>query len=361
MRSLYVVEQGARVVREGERIRVLVGAVRMEAVRPEDLAQCVVLGNVGITTPAVRSLLAGGADVVFLTRGGRFLGRLSGGLSRNVLLRREQYRALADPARALELASSVVAAKIENQRRLLRRYQARRKDDLIAGALVSLRRFGARVAAANSLDELRGLEGGAAAAYFGCWKQLVTAEGITFEKRMRRPPPDPVNVLLSFGYTLLGNLLHSHVEAAGLDPYLGALHEPRYGRPSLVLDVIEELRPVVVDTAALRAINTRSITPRDFTDLREERDTVEARWEREDYTEDAEDERSEKRPRRDLLFSRAGVKKWLAAFERRLDERCHYPPRDLVMSLRDIARAQVYLLARHLEGEGRYQPFLSPR
>jgi len=321
----------------------------------------VVLGNVGLTAPAVRSLLTGGTDVVFLTRGGKFLGRLSSGLTRNVLLRREQHRRFDDPVFALDLARRIVAGKIENQRRLLRRHQRRKPDERTAAALVRLRRAVERCSAsAADLDTLRGVEGSAAAAYFGCWPSLVAAPGVEFTKRLRRPPPDPVNVLLSFGYTLLGNLVHQAVEAAGLDPFLGCLHEARYGRPSLVLDLIEELRPVVVDSAVLRAINTRAVTPADFTKVGGE-DEVEERWEREEYDEDAEEKRERPGPRRPLLFGRAGVKKWLAVYERRLDEKAWYPPREARLALRDVARAQVHLLAAHVRGEAAYAPFLAPR
>lgn len=360
MRSLYVAEQGARLQKSGQRIEVWLEDARMESVRADELAQCVVIGNVGLTTQAVRALLAAGTDVVFLTSGGTFIGRLSCGLSKNVFLRRSQYRRLDDPGQALALARTVVEGKIENQRRLLLRYQRRQPRKRVATACARLRHIVRRAGEAGDGDTLRGIEGAAAREYFAAFGALITAAGIAFEKRLRRPPPDPVNVLLSFGYSLLGNLVQAAVETAGLDPYFGALHEPRYGRPSLVLDLMEEFRPVVVDSAVLRAINTRAVTARDFEPATREEDDIERLWERQEF------ERAENRgeeatpPERPIRFKRPGVRRWLAVWERRLEQRVHYPPRNLRLSLREVVRAQVLRLAAMLRDEGDYLPYLMP-
>ncbi len=358
MRSMYLLEQGARLVREGGQVRVMVEGTRMEAARAEELAQCVVMGNISLTAPAVQSLLAAGTDVVFLTRGGKFLGRLSNGLARHGGLRLAQLRVLDDVAGALGLARRVVDGKLENQRRLLRRYQKRKRSDRVAAALARLRHLQRRIAGAEDLDALRGLEGAAAAAYFGCLGELITAPGIAFDRRLRRPPPDPVNVLLSFGYTLLANAVHAAVETAGLDPYVGCLHEVRRGRPSLVLDLMEELRPAAVDAAVLRAVNTRAVRPGDFVRLEDEGDEVEQRWERERA--EAEGEEAEP-PRRRLIFTRAGVKRWLAEWERRLSTRVFYEPRGQRLPLREVILAQVYRLCRHFEGDDDYEAFAMPQ
>lgn len=359
MKTLYVVQQGAHLARDGEAVVVMVADEKIEKVDPHSISQCVVMGNVGVSTPAVRSLLAQGVDVVFTSRTGRFVGRLSSGLSRNIELRMAQHRLLTDPDFALRLSCRIVAGKIENQRRLLRRYQKRRKTPKIAAALAALRRSSLQVELAEDLDTLRGVEGFAAAAYFSAWPDLLENADFGFEKRNRRPPRDPINVLLSFGYTLLGNLYHSLIEATGLDPFLGALHAPRYGRPSLVLDLIEEMRPVIVDTAALRAANTKTIRASDFEKAEAADASIEEAWEAEEYEEDSETGATPP-PRRPLIFLRPGVKKWLTAYERRLHERSRYEPRDASLELEDIARAQVHLLARHLRGEETYTPFLSP-
>ena len=353
MKSLYVMEPGAKLVKEGRRVRVKSEHSKGEAVRPEDLNQCVLLGGVGLSGPAVQSLLRSGCEVVFLSRHGRFLGRLNSGLSKNVVLRQGQYELVREPESRLRLARRFVSGKLANQRRLLLRHQKRHPAESVARAAGSIRRSMTAVGRATDADVLRGVEGSAAAAYFGCWNDMLRAKGMDLERRIRRPPPDPVNVLLSFGYTLLGNLAHAAVEAAGLDPYLGCLHEARYGRPSLVLDLMEEFRPVLVDSAVLRAVNTRAVRASDFEQASEENDSVEAAWEREAYEKD--EEKAE--PRRPIFFTRLGVKKWLATWERRLSERVFYPPRGLRLSLRDVVLAQAQRFARFVEGEGEYESF----
>jgi CRISP-associated protein Cas1 len=364
VRALFVVEQGARVVRRGERIVVLLGDVTMEQMRTDELAQCVVMGNVSLTPPAVKAMLRHGVDVVFMTRSGGFIGRLTCGLSRNVMLRRCQFRALEDPAIALQLAAACVRGKIENQRRLLARYQKRRSSDDIARALVGLRHSLSNVSGATDPDVLRGVEGRAAALYFGCWKTLITAEGIRFHRRLRRPPPDPVNILLSFGYTQLANAIHAMVESAGLDPYLGALHAPKYGRPSLVLDLLEEFRPVVVDTAVLRALNVGSIRLRDFEFIAGDDNCAEERLLQGEYNEEGEprDEGAEAlRKRPPVIFLKSGIRKWVTEYHRRMNEKLFYAPRNMQLSLEQIVLAQVRHLSTCLESGDRYAPFIAPR
>jgi CRISPR-associated protein Cas1 len=128
----------------------------------------------------------------------------------------------------------------------------------------AIRRAEHRAEHADSLAELRGHEGNGSAAYFGVFNQLIKAEGVVFSKRVRRPPTDPVNALLSFGYALLANDVHAAVQVLGFDPYCGYLHADRYGRPSLALDLMEEFRPIVVDTVVLACLNKRIIQPADF-------------------------------------------------------------------------------------------------
>jgi CRISPR-associated protein Cas1 len=347
-------EQGAFVKKKEGKLSVIVNGIEKQSARLMDLAQCVLLGNVGISTPAVKALLNAGVDVVFLSRRGRFLGRLSSGLSKNGILRAHQYRFLSDDHAALDLSKRCIHGKLENQRRLLRRYQKRRPRPSIACALVSLRHAVGEVEKIDNTESLRGVEGQAAAVYFSCWNDLITQDGIRFDKRIRRPP-DPVNILLSFGYTVLGNLIHSMVDTAGLDPYLGALHTPRYGRPSLVLDLIEEFRPVIVDSSVIRAFNTKTITPSDFeipTRLDEEDSP---KYQTVDYPLDTESS-----PKPEMLFKRSGIKKWVGQLERRLNEASCFQPRGQTLPLRDIIRAQIYLLTDHIEGKALYVPYCSP-
>jgi len=362
MAVLYVTEQGAIVGRVRERLLVTKGNARLASVRLAELEQVALCGNVQLTTQAARILLARGIDAVFLNQGGAFLGRLAGPLGKNVELRRLQHQRLADPVFALDLARRFVAGKLANSRTLLQRHQRNRPADRIARALVAIRLLAEQLPRAASTAELLGLEGKAAAEYFGAFPCLLTAPGITFTGRKRRPPPDPVNILLSFGYTLLGNQVHGLCEQAGFDPYVGSLHALHYGRPSLALDLIEEMRPVLVDTTVLRVLNSRGITPADFVPVEPASADVEEAWERaEQEQEDGSAGEEAAPPPRRLLLRQDAVRRWLVAFERRLGDEVYYPLQDRRLSYKLVLREQVYLLGRHLRGEASYEPFAAPR
>lgn len=346
MTIVYVTEQGAELSLHAGRLIARRGGEELRQVRLEDVRQLVLMGNVGTTPPLVRFLLRNGIDTIYLTRGGNYLGRLTTGLSKDVVLRHQQHRRLGDASFTLDLARRFVRAKIRNQRRVLLRSQRRHPEDQVSRACASLRRAVDAAAVASNLDELRGHEGQAAATYFGVLGRLLRAPGITFERRQRRPPPDPVNVLLSFGYTMLTHLAIGLVEQAGFDPYLGALHTMERGRPSLALDVIEEFRPLVVDTAMLACVNRRRITPADF-DVLEAQDAADEAdtWEAHDPA----------APSPGLVFRREGVLKWVSEMEARLRTSVDYAPRGLRLTYRDALEAQVYRLVQHVHGATVYQ------
>jgi CRISPR-associated protein Cas1 len=362
---LYVTDQAAEVGLAGNRLIVHKGPTRLGEMRLDDCAQVVVMGHVQVSTQALRAALARGIEFLFLTRGGRFLGRLSNGLAGHVELRMAQFRRFGDPAIALNLARGYVRGKIENQRRLLLRYQRDRQDDRIATALVRLRRAQESLPGAGNPDMLRGIEGAASREYFAGLGRLFKAPGIVFRERLRRPPPDPVNILLSFGYTLLAGALHGMAEQVGLDPYLGVLHAPERGRPSLVLDLMEEFRPVLVDAAVLRVFNTRTITLKDFVWPTDDQGAeLEDAWERQEL--DATDacdagtdgaDAADRQPPRRVLLTNLGVRKWILAFERRMEDGLEYPRLGCRLSYRQILLEQVRLLARHLLDEGEYASF----
>jgi CRISPR-associated protein Cas1 len=369
---VYVTEQGATVQKQRGLIVIAKGGSELQRVHLIGLEQILIFGQVQVSTQALRALLANGTDTVLLTMSGRFLGRLSSGLSKNIGLRREQFQRLASEPEVLALCRAYVEGKLRNSLALLRRHNRALRSDQVARDAAAIRACLEDVPLAETPNQVRGLEGAGAARYFSALRSIFRAPGLAFFRRARRPPPDPINILLSLGYTLLGNLIHGLCEAAGLDPYLGALHEPRYGRPSLALDLIEELRPVIVDTAAIRAVNTRAILASDFEQaLPEETEGEERIWaeEQEDAEEragvDPEDlpprgeESDDPGPPRRVTITSAGLKKWLLGFERRLDEVCFYEGTGTRLSYRQILREQVYRLARHLRGERPYQPFLS--
>jgi CRISPR-associated endonuclease Cas1 len=225
--------------------------------------QVVCLGRVGMTTPFVHQALHRGIDVVLLTEHGQPGGRLQSLAHSDPTIRRAQYRTADDPDRCLELARWFVDGKIANLRTALLRADRRQPDPIRTGITETLEITRLVLADATSLDELRGHEGTASREYFRGIR-LVIGGDWGFAARQRHPPPDPVNAMLSFGYTLLLHEAVAALEAARLDPAVGFLHQTRWGRPNLALDLMEELRPTIVDAVVLRCVTTGMIKPEDF-------------------------------------------------------------------------------------------------
>ncbi len=268
MTALYVSTQGARLACRARRLVVEKDDQILASVPTAHISQVVLLGNVSLTPPALSYLLAQGIEVVFLTVEGRYKGRLVGPERGNGLLRLRQYARVNDPDWALGVARALGTAKLHNLRTLLRRYARRTDAPQTAAALSAaadrLSDLIAQVGRARTLNSLNGLEGRGSAVYFSVFRHLITVPGWRFEKRARRPPPDPVNALLSFGYTLLTHQMEWAVWTVGLDPYLGFLHRAEYRRPSLALDLIEPFRPILVDSMVLRCLNNGILRPDHF-------------------------------------------------------------------------------------------------
>lgn len=210
-----------------------------------------------------------GVGISFLTENGRFLSRVQGPVSGNVLLRRKQYRTTDDQAGTAAIAKAVVLAKVSNCRTVLLR-AARERDELQAAVLdkasLRLRRIQDEISGCDNVDKIRGHEGDAAATYFDVFDHLILAakDHFFFHLRSRRPPLDNMNALLSFLYTLLTHDTAGALETVGLDPAVGYLHRERPGRPSLALDLVEELRPVLADRLALTLVNRQQISETGF-------------------------------------------------------------------------------------------------
>jgi len=289
------------------------------------------VGNIGLTTPALNRLMAAGVDVIFLSQEGVYRGRLIGPLTRFGQLRQRQYELLGSPRVRLTLAQHLVHGKCLNMRTLLQRYNRELGRGEIAASVERLGALAERARRTSSLNALRGVEGSASAAYFSVFRLLLKRDW-HFEKRQRRPPPDPVNVLLSFGYTLLTRELEASVALVGLDPYIGALHEPEYGRPSLALDLVEEFRAIVVDSVVLRCLNNDLIVPDDFS--------------------------PGQTPDRPVLLSDRGKRAFLQAFEDRVQTTVQHPITRERMTYRRVFEIQTRLLARCLrDGVPNYRPF----
>lgn len=262
MPTLYVIEQGARIEKEYRRILVSLEDEVLLAVPAAQVDHIVLVGRVGVTTPALHSLLDEGVGLTLLNRWGKLTGRLLPASGGNLALRHKQYARSQEPAFCLAVSKAIVAGKLRGERNLARRMARSRPHieerllERISGALLDVER-------ATSLDEVRGLEGRGARAYFAVLRASLPGD-LGFERRARRPPPDPVNALLSLGYTLLTENLMTACEIVGLDPYDGFLHSDKYNRPALALDLMEEFRAPIVDSVVLSLLNRKRLDKDDF-------------------------------------------------------------------------------------------------
>lgn len=261
---LYLLEQGSRLTREGRRLVVTLGDAKLAEVAVIQISQVILFGNVQVTTQALQLLLDEGVEVVLLSTHGRFYGRLVGAPSGHGALRVAQMQRARDPEWALHTAQRCVRGKIQNDKVFLQRYARRAEDpSTLDSAISAIDAMRERVARTTTIPSLMGVEGQASAAYFGVWKALLKPPW-RFDKRVRRPPTDPVNILLSFGYTLLVQNVLTAVLTAGLEPYVGFLHQVGYNKPSLALDLAEEFRPMVVDSVVMRCCNNELLDPEHF-------------------------------------------------------------------------------------------------
>jgi len=270
LNTLYVTIQGAWLAREGESVCVTQEGEMRFRVPMHTLSGIVCFGQVSCSAPLMGFAAESGVALSFLTEHGRFLSRVQGPISGNVLLRRRQYKASEQGEPVASVARSVVLGKLANCRVVLLRAAREREDSPekseIEFAALRLARLAEDVQRAKDVDVIRGHEGDAARTYFSVFDHLIVnaKEDFFFHSRSRRPPLDNVNALLSFLYTLLVSDIAGALECVGLDPAVGFLHRDRPGRPSLALDLAEELRPVLADRLALSLINRRQISGSGF-------------------------------------------------------------------------------------------------
>jgi CRISPR-associated endonuclease Cas1/CRISPR-associated protein Cas4 len=323
---LYVQEPGARVTKSGE-VLVIEGEEKKTEVSIGDVSELVLHGPVSLTTPALGALLREEIPVTYASTGGWVLGHTVSTGHRNVAIRIAQSRAAFDERRSLAFARSLVAAKIRNCRVFLRRNFKAGDETERDAAIEALARLADRAMYASTEAELLGFEGEAAARYFRLFDTMFGAAArdfpqFAFEKRTRRPPADPVNAMLSFGYALLTRTWLTVLSAVGFDPYLGFYHHPRFGRPALALDMMEPFRPILADSTLIQAINNGEVKPDGFLSAGPAVNL---------------------KPHTRRAF--------IAAYERRLDQEVTHPVFGYRVSMRRLLEVQARLLVRHLAGE----------
>jgi CRISPR-associated protein Cas1 len=328
LNTLHVTTQGAYVHRDGETLSVKIGTEVRLRLPVHTIESLICYGQVSCSPFVLALCCERGVGVSLMTEHGRFLARITGPVSGNVLLRRQQYRAADMPAAALPIVTAIVAAKIANSRLVLLR-GARETDDperqiQLRARADQLSYIGTAATRASSVDEARGHEGVAAQNYFAVFNHLVGGDGeeFRFNGRSRRPPLDRPNAMLSFVYALLRHDIESALESVGLDPAVGFLHTDRPGRPGLALDMMEEMRPHLADRLVLSLINRRQVRASGFT------------------IEDGGGVTMDDQTRKEVIF----------AWQQRKQEEIEHPFLRENIPIGLIPYVQALLLARHLRG-----------
>ena len=335
-RPLYLNTPGYRVGCKDEVLTIKDKDKLIDEVRMRDVSHVALFGNVQISTQAIQSLCEQEVPVTYFSMGGWFYGITRGHAMKNVFLRMEQFRLAREEKTCLALARQFVHGKIRNHRTLLMRNHLEPPDAIIG----KLKRASEDALAANSIEELLGIEGAAASQYFQQFGGMVKVEddlpglglsventkqrmfNFNFNHRNRRPPTDPVNAMLSLAYSMLAKDCTLAALAVGFDPYLGFYHQPRFGRPALGLDLMEEFRPLIAESTVLSCINNRVVTDKDFVKAGQA-----------------------------VNLTAPGRKRFFQTYEQRMSSLITHPLFDYKVSYRRALELQARLLAKTLTGE----------
>jgi CRISPR-associated protein Cas1 len=320
---LYIQEQGAFVGKKGDCLAISKQGTELAKARLKDVSQLVLCGNISLSAQTIHMLCEANIPIAHFSMGNWFYGLTSGFGLKNAYAKASQFKAASDSAFCLRLAKAMVSAKGQNQRTMLRR----NSDKDLDVELDAMARLLKKVGTVSGIDELLGIEGNLAGYYFSQFKHLIRPKAVSnlnfdFNTRNRRPPRDPVNAMLSFGYSILAKECTIAVAATGLDPFWGFYHQPRHGRPALALDLMEEFRPLVVDSAVITAINMGVIKDGDF-----------------EFGANG------------CMLTSSGRKAFLKTYENRLDQMVSHPVFDYRVSWRRIIRVQAELLCRYIQGD----------
>jgi CRISPR-associated protein Cas1 len=337
LNTLYVTTQNAYLYKEGQSVVVKIEQENRLRLPIHTLDGIVCFGAVSMSPFLMYHCAENNVAVSFLSEYGKFLARIQGPVAGNILLRREQYRTADNPEKAARITGNLLIGKLANARTVLRRalrdHAEKTGGQTLAKNEHRLTQYIRRLETVRPVDELRGIEGEAAASYFAAFPELITTKdpAFLFTGRNRRPPLDPVNALLSFVYTLLVHDCRSALEGVGLDPCVGFLHTDRPGRPSLALDLMEEFRAFLADRLVLSLINRRQLQAKDFNDSAGGAVTM---------TDDAR-------------------KSVLTAWQKRKQEEITHPYLEEKCKIGLLPHLQAQLLARHLRGDlEAYPPFI---
>lgn len=323
-------EQYTTLRKEDERIKLYKGKELLIDIPIFKIKQIVIFGEVTVTASTIRKLAQNKVTLCYLTRWGKFISRLEGDVAKNVIVRLKQYENHLDENNgSVKFAKNFISGKIRNSRTVLMKSNREgNKSESFSEAIDELNRLEKRLSKEDNVDSVRGIEGRAAAVYFSVFSEMIKGD-FCFEKRNKRPPKDPINAMLSFGYVLLANDIYSAIASIGLDPYMGFLHRLRYGRPSLALDLMEEFRILFVDRLVLSIVNNRILKEDDFEEVLGE-----------------------------VKMSKKAIKKFLQAYEGKKYDEIYHPIFKYKVTYQQCFHLQARLLSKAIMEEVDYTPFI---
>lgn len=328
MAILYVTQQGAKLHKSHNRVVVKKDDEILREIPIAQLDEVVIFGNGHLTTQTVGYLLDKSIPVSFLTSRGEYRGKLQPRYAKDTTIRQSQYAVAADAQQCLELAKGFVRGKLANATRFCRRQ--RRQSPEVQSAIGSIRRTLRRLERAENLEALLGYEGAGSAAHYRAYRQFL-AHDWDFTTRQFHPPPDPINSMLSLGYTLLHNHVYAFINVVGLDPYCGYFHQPKHGHAALASDLMEEFRTIIVDGYVLATINNNRVRHENFT-----------------HTD------------KGTRFTKEALDRFLTGYYHRMQQTFQHPTRNEKTNYLRCIELQVRHLARVITGkEPVYQPFLT--
>jgi len=328
MATFYLTEQGAVLRKSSDHFIIEKSKVKLQELPCADVDHVMIYGNIQVTTPALWELAEHGIEIAFFTQSGKLLLQLTPHWLKNLPLREAQWRRRFEPEFVLRFSRAIVTGKLNNALAVIRDYRANHPQLDCAAELTTIETARDKAGSAAALDSLLGLEGAATAAYFKVLGQMFLPPW-QFTTRSRRPPKDPVNAVLSFGYVIVGNELQSQLDGVGFDPYAGFYHVTEYGRPSLALDLLEEFRHSLVDRLALHLFNQNVFTTADF----------------------------QPTGTGGVYLSRDGQKKFFQGYERYLGSFRDQPAPASVGYFRQHFKNQAQKLAKAIQENSDYQPF----
>ena len=322
MSVIYVKEQGSHIRKAGERIEIIKQNQKLLSFPISNIDGISIIGNVQISTQALTYLMENGVDVSLFSYSGRYIGQAMADSSKNIFLRFSQYDTYQNMEKRLEMAKNIVSNKIENQINVVRVY--RYKDGFTPRREIEkMRKMQENLSSCKTTNEILGVEGMCSNIYFSCFAHMISCQ-FEFRGRNRRPPRDPINVMLSLGYTFLTREICSVLESESFEVYLGFLHGIRYGRKSLALDLVEEFRQPVVDRFVIRSFNKRILSEFDF---------------------EMEDEK--------VILNEVGFRKFCRNFEKWMIG----GERGIEKNFRQIIKQQAVVLKRAVQNKQPYLPY----